>query len=412
MKKFAAAAALALSTCLIGNIGFAAEGIVPNGIPKLDHVFVIMMENHGYAEILHNPNAPFINKYAKNANLAANYFAVAHPSLTNYLEITGGSNFGILSDVTPDWHNVNCKPNIVLGTVDNESVGTPACPISGVGTDAATPSIDYTNETSGPPGDFEIDGKQSIPAANNIIGKTIAEQLTKIGLTWKSYQESIPVAGVDGVGVSDGVFTDLTNFSAITPTLNPPLSQSEVVALYASKHNPFVYFKAGQTKEALANTVDFETLYGDLASGDVPNFSFIVPNQCHDQHGRGNAGAFCLYDPDDNGTQAGLNPALIQAGDVAVEKLVTAIHDSPVWKHRRSAIVLVWDENDYHPGIINKVVLTVDTNYGFHGDESRNFYTHFSLLKSIEAGFGLPCLNHACDPGVDVMSDLFGAAAR
>jgi phosphatidylinositol-3-phosphatase len=38
---------------------------------------------------------------------------------------------------------------------------------------------------------------------------------------------------------------------------------------------------------------------------------------------------------------------------------------------------------------------------------SANFYTHFSLLKSLEAGFGLPCLNHACDESVHVMSDLF-----
>jgi len=29
-------------------------------------------------------------------------------------------------------------------------------------------------------------------------------------------------------------------------------------------------------------------------------------------------------------------------------------------------------------------------------------------LKSLEAAFGLPCLNHACDSDVKVMSDLFG----
>jgi len=38
---------------------------------------------------------------------------------------------------------------------------------------------------------------------------------------------------------------------------------------------------------------------------------------------------------------------------------------------------------------------------------SNRFYTYFSLLKSIEAGFGLPCLNHACDSNVAVMTDLF-----
>ena len=79
------AAVMGLLAALTGT-GIAQEGAVPKGIPHLDHVFVIMMENHGYGEILHNPNARFINQYAKKANLATNYFAVAHPSLTNYLE--------------------------------------------------------------------------------------------------------------------------------------------------------------------------------------------------------------------------------------------------------------------------------------------------------------------------------------
>ena len=52
--------------------------------------------------------------------------------------------------------------------------------------------------------------------------------------------------------------------------------------------------------------------------------------------------------------------------------------------------------------------MIVDTNYGRHGvSSSARVYTHFSLLKSLEAGFGLPCLNHACDANVAVMSDLF-----
>jgi hypothetical protein len=55
----------------------------------------------------------------------------------------------------------------------------------------------------------------------------------------------------------------------------------------------------------------------------------------------------------------------------------------------------------------NQVLLIVDTNYGPHGLKSNKFYTHFSLLKSLEAGFHLPCLNHACDAATSVMSDLF-----
>ena len=52
-------------------------------------------------------------------------------------------------------------------------------------------------------------------------------------------------------------------------------------------------------------------------------------------------------------------------------------------------------------------MVIVDTNYGVHGAQSTQMYTHFSLLKSLEGGFGLPCLNHACDANVSVMSDLF-----
>ena len=71
---------------------------MPTGIPLLDHVFVIMMENHNINQILGNAIAPFINRFARSANLASNYFAIAHPSLTNYLETVGGSNFGVLTD--------------------------------------------------------------------------------------------------------------------------------------------------------------------------------------------------------------------------------------------------------------------------------------------------------------------------
>src|ERR1700744_533728 len=112
---------LGLMAATLASPAFANEGAVPTGVPKLDHVFIIMMENHGYAEIIGDPNTPFINSYAKSANLATNYFAVAHPSLTNYLEIAGGSNFGVLSDNNPDWHNTKCKTNLAAKTVNNES---------------------------------------------------------------------------------------------------------------------------------------------------------------------------------------------------------------------------------------------------------------------------------------------------
>lgn len=407
---------LLLLATMLASPAFAAEGAVPKGVPPLQHVWVIMMENHGYGEILNNPNAPFINQLALSANSANNYFAVAHPSLTNYLEAVGGSNFGVLSDHSPDWHNNTCLNNLETGTPNLDNNASPSiCPISGTGTDAATPAIDFTNETSGPPGEINIDGVQSIPAASDISGKTIADQLVAANGSWKSYQESLPLSGPDRVNYSDGFFTNLTDFNAIHPPLNPPLTSGDVVQLYAVKHNPFAYFQSVQEGEnpanSLKNVADFDGstgLYADLRSGHAPSFSFIAPNQCNDQHGKGNAGPLCNFDPNNNGTQAGLNPALIYRGDVTVQRLVTAIKASQAWKQGHNAIVVLWDENDYSVApITNQVILIVDTNYGVHGIQSGRRYNHFSLLKSLEAGFGLPCLNHACDANVGVMSDLF-----
>ena len=200
----------------------------------------------------------------------------------------------------------------------------------------------------------------------------------------------------------------------------PAAETQGLIKLYAAKHNPFVYFRSVQEGQvpglSLKNVVGFEGangLFEDLASGHVPQFSLIAPNQCNDQHGRGNAGPACDFDPNDDGSQAGLNPGLIFIGDLTLRNLVNAIHKSPEWREGRNAIVVVWDENDFSfvPNL-NQVLLIVDTNYGVRGIKSSQRYTHFSLLKSIEAGLGLPCLNHACDESTKVMSDLFAAGDR
>ena len=65
---------------------------------------------------------------------------------------------------------------------------------------------------------------------------------------------------------------------------------------------------------------------------------------------------------------------------------MSAIHDSRVWHEGRSAIVIVWDENDYSgvlnatngifpPQNQNNVVLTVETNaHDFKAVSSSNYY--------------------------------------
>lgn len=62
------------------------------------HVFIIMMENTGFATLIGNPNAPWINAAAQKYGLATNYFGVTHPSQPNYIAATSGSTNGVVND--------------------------------------------------------------------------------------------------------------------------------------------------------------------------------------------------------------------------------------------------------------------------------------------------------------------------
>jgi phospholipase C len=62
------------------------------------HVVLIVLENHSFSEIA--GASPYLNKLARTCGLAANYVAVSHPSLPNYLALTSGSTGGITNDCT------------------------------------------------------------------------------------------------------------------------------------------------------------------------------------------------------------------------------------------------------------------------------------------------------------------------
>jgi len=371
---------------------------------KLDHVFFIMMENETNTDILGNANAPFINSYAHVANQAANYFAVGHPSAPNYLEVTGGSNFGVSNDYWPNWINGGCIDDLPGSTGCNNAV----TPIGVAGLD--NPVVQTATNSTQCNGQVTINGT---PTSNNCAlynypaayfsPKSIADQLVAKNKSWKAYEESLPIVvpGVDGVNYADGAFSNLSSASVF--------AQGPIQKLYAVKHNPFVYFQNIEVGDnpnlSLSRVTDFdgpEGLWADLQSGHAPNFAFIVPNQCHDMHGFVSGGPPICASA--NPTQSAL---LMSEGDAEVSKIVTGIKASKAWQTGRNAIVLVWDENDYSNSA-NQVVMLVETNYAANGRVSNNPYDHFSLLRTLEAGFGLPCLNHACDSTSTVMNDMFG----
>ena len=218
---------------------------------------------------------------------------------------------------------------------------------------------------------------------------------------WKTYQESLPKIGpaVFGINYADGTFSSFSPASVFVP--------GAVQRLYAVKHDPFVYFQNIETGEdprlSVEQVKDFDGpdgLWADL-QGDAPNLAFIVPNQCNDMHGAGSGAFICA-------AGGGL---LISEGDAEVKKLVNGIKASPAWQDGRNVIIVVWDENDYS-NAANRVVMLVETNYAANGRVDDRPYDHYSLLRTLEAGFGLKCLNHACDSTSKVMDELFGGFER
>lgn len=67
----------------------------------VEHIVVIVEENHSASNILDDPGTPFINRLAAENAVATNYHAVAHPSLPNYLALTSGTTAGITDDCDP-----------------------------------------------------------------------------------------------------------------------------------------------------------------------------------------------------------------------------------------------------------------------------------------------------------------------
>jgi phospholipase C len=90
-----AAAALALA------LAFAVPAAgAPKPVPRFEHVIVVVFENKESAQVLGSSAAPTFNGYAARDARLTQYFAVAHPSLPNYLALVSGSTHGIRTDCT------------------------------------------------------------------------------------------------------------------------------------------------------------------------------------------------------------------------------------------------------------------------------------------------------------------------
>jgi phosphatidylinositol-3-phosphatase len=86
--------------------------------PQPTRVAVIMLENRSYEQVIGDRNAPYLNRLARRYALATRFYAITHPSLPNYLALTGGSLHGIQQNCSDC---VARGPNVV-GQLDRAGI--------------------------------------------------------------------------------------------------------------------------------------------------------------------------------------------------------------------------------------------------------------------------------------------------
>ena len=236
---------------------------------------VIVQENKAASQIMGASEAGYFNKLAAEFSVAANYRAITHPSLPNYLALTSGTSAGITSD---------CKP------------------------DSCTADV-----------------------------RSIADEITQSGRTWKMYAEGMPA----------------------------PCAAHDSHR-YAVKHNPFMYYPAvtGNKDSCSDHVVPYSRLGQDLQSpSTLPDYSLISPDMCNDTH-----------------------DCPIGTGGDWLAREVPKILGSPAFTTQSSLLVLTWDEGSKEDNRVATVFAGPAARKGFTSNAA---YSHYSLLHTIEDAWGL-----------------------
>jgi phosphatidylinositol-3-phosphatase len=89
LTSFFLAATMICAGC--GGVSSKVTTTPPPPSATADHVFLVVLENHSFGQVIGNPAMPYLNGLATAHSLAADYFANAHPSIPNYFMLTTGN---------------------------------------------------------------------------------------------------------------------------------------------------------------------------------------------------------------------------------------------------------------------------------------------------------------------------------
>ena len=351
---------------------------VPGGLRAIRHVWVIELENQGYAQSFGTPSAdPYLARTLPQMGaLLENYYAIGHSSAANYVAQISGQ--------APD-----------LGTQSD-------CPIW----------LPFAGHVVAGPYHQVLGEGCVYPAAVPTLGN----QLSAAGRSWAAYLQDMGNAPA----------RDTTVATARGPACGHPatwaIDHTQKAAQgdqYAARHDGFTFFRSVTGNQAYcdAHILSFRPLPGDLTrASTTPAFSWISPNLCDDGHD-----APCV-----TGAPGGLAQA-----DAFLSQWVPTIMAAPAYRDG-GLILITFDEGSDsaaccgeasgfspdHPNVplpgkngpgggrIGTVVLSPLIR---PGTVSTVNYNHYSLLRTIEDIFGLRHLGDAAMPQVRSFGpDVFG----
>ncbi len=202
--------------------------------------------------------------------------------------------------------------------------------------------------------------------------------------------EENPLYTIDARNIADLVDAAHETWKGYLQSADGPCDDT-VHVNYWDDDQPMMYFKDIRERPSYcaAHLVPLESLPADLRrASTTPNFAWIAPDDCFDMEGCG-----------------------IAAGDGFVRQELGLIMRSPVWTTQRSLAIITFDEDGYdyeHPA--QKVATIMIGSRGVRqGYVSATRYTHYSLLRTIEAALGLGTLTQN-DRYAQATSDVFTGA--
>lgn len=204
--------------------------------------------------------------------------------------------------------------------------------------------------------------------SGTVTADNLVRQLVANGKSWHSYAESLPTIGYTGADQYP----------------------------YVRRHNPFAYFSDVVGTTQANNLVPFSQFSTDLNTNQLPNFSFIIPNQYNNAHDCPQAIPSCT------------NADKLVAADNWLKNNIDPLLASATFR-QDGLLIIVFDESvdadtANGGGHVAALVISSKANQAF---QSAVLYQHQTTLRTIAQGLGLSSFPgaSATAPG---MAEFFG----